>query len=187
MAKQATQRKRQTMSFFALQVMSGREDTFIELFSKARPDQALYNIKKKIRTRRKGKQITHMTCLFPGYVFFQSEGDKPSPETIRALKRTRHFMRILPATDSIKPLCDRDTDIIRHLVSFGREIGSSLVMYDENNRIKVIQGPLMGLEGKIVKVDRRKRRAKIQLEMNDSPITFDLGFDLLEAVKDAPH
>ena len=187
MAKQATQRKRQTMSFFALQVMSGREDTFIELFSKARPDQALYNIKKKIRTRRKGKQITHMTCLFPGYVFFQSEGDKPSPETIRALKRTRHFMRILPATDSIKPLCDRDTEIIRHLVSFGREIGSSLVMYDENNRIKVIQGPLMGLEGKIVKVDRRKRRAKIQLEMNDSPITFDLGFDLLEAVKDAPH
>jgi len=41
----------------------------------------------------------------------------------------------------------------------------------------------MGLEGRIIKVDRRKRRAKIQLEMNDSPISFDLGFDVLEAVK----
>lgn len=174
------------MSFFALQVMSGREDAYIELFSKSRPDQILYNVKKKIRTRKKGKQVMHMTCLFPGYIFFQAEGEKPSAEIVSALKHTRHFMRLLPATDNIKALRERDMEIIRHLISFGREIGPSLVTFDENNRIKVIQGPLMGLEGNIIKVDRRKRRAKIQLEMNDSPITFDLGFDLLEAVKDKP-
>lgn len=172
------------MNFFAFQVMSGREDAYIELFSRIRPDQTVYNIKKKIQARKQGKPISLVSCVFPGYLFFQFPGEKPSPELIASLKRIRNFMRILPATDSIKPLNDRDAEIIHQLLSFGREIGPSLVMFDENNRIKVIRGPLMGLEGRIIKVDRRKRRAKIQLEMSDSPISFDLGFDILEAVKE---
>lgn len=171
------------MNFFALQVMSGREDAYIELFSRIRPDQTVYNIKKKIQTRKQGKSVSLVSPVFPGYLFFQHPDEKPTPELIRALKRVRNFMRVLPATDAIKPLNDRDAQIIGQLLSFGREIGPSLVMFDENNRIKVIRGPLMGLEGRIIKVDRRKRRAKIQLEMNDSPISFDLGFDVLEAVK----
>ena len=95
-------------------------------------------------------------------------------------------MRILPATESIKPLNDRDAEIIRHLLSFGKEIGPSLVTFDENKRIKVIRGPMMGMEGLIIKVDMRKKRAKVRLEMNDSPITFDLGFDILESIKETP-
>jgi transcription termination/antitermination protein NusG len=43
---------------------------------------------------------------------------------------------------------------------------------------------LMGLEGCIIKVNRRKRRAKIRLDMNDSPILFDLGFEILEKLQE---
>jgi len=168
------------MNFFAIQVMSGREEAFIALFQKTLPDQPMYNIKKKMPTRRMGKQVHQISCLFPGYLFFQAPDDKPSPNITSTLRKTRHFMRILPATDNIKPLGDRDAEIIRQLLSFGREIGPSLVMFDENNRIKVIKGPLMGLEGCIVKVNKRKRRAKIRLDMNNSPILFDLGFEVIE-------
>jgi len=42
----------------------------------------------------------------------------------------------------------------------------------------------MGLEGCIVKVNKRKRRAKIRLDMNDSPILFDLSFEILESLKE---
>jgi transcriptional antiterminator NusG len=175
---------RRAMNFFAIQVMSGREDAYVELFSKTRPDQNVHNIKKSIRTRKKGKLINQITCVFPGYLFFQCSGDKPSPELLMTLKRTRNFMRVLPATDNIKPLNDRDTEIIRRLLSFGKEIGPSQVMFDENNRIKVIRGPMMGMEGMIIKVNKRKRRAKIRLDMNDSPISFDLSFEILEAIKE---
>ena len=176
--------ERRFMNFFAIQIMSGREDAYVELFSKSRPDLSLYSIKKKLPSRKKGKPISKVTCVFPGYLFFQAEDEKPSPEVVSALKRTRNFMRILPATESIKPLSDRDAEIIRHLLSFGKEIGPSLVMFDENKRIKVIRGPMMGMEGLIIKVDKRKKRAKVRLEMNDSPITFDLAFEILEAVKE---
>ena len=174
------------MNFFAIQILSGREDAYIALFSKSRPDLSIYSIKKKIRSKKMGKPITKISCVFPGYLFFQTEGEKPSPEIISAIKRTKHFMRILPATDNIKPLGERDAEIIRQLLSFGREIGPSLVMFDENKRIKVIRGPMMGMEGRIIKVDRRKKRAKVRLDMNDSPISFDLGFEILESIKEMP-
>jgi len=179
-------KERRFMNFFAIQIMSGREDAYAELFSKSRPDFSLYSIKKKLPSRKKGKPISKVSCVFPGYLFFQAEGEKPSPGIISALKRTRNFMRILPATDNIKPLNDRDAEIIRHLLSFGKEIGPSLVTFDENKRIKVIRGPMMGMEGLIIKVNMRKKRAKVRLEMNDSPITFDLGFEILESIKETP-
>lgn len=60
---------------------------------------------------------------------------------------------------------------------FGPKIGDSMVHFDENERIVVDEGPLKGLEGSIIKVDRRKQRAKIQLDFHGSTYTLDLGFE----------
>jgi transcription termination/antitermination protein NusG len=171
------------MSYYAIQVMSGREDAFVELFGKTTPDAIVHNIKKKMKSRRRGKPVTLVNPVFPGYIFLQCQEETIPPELIAALKRTKHFTRILPATDHIKALDERDSRIIRQLVSFGKEIGPSLVTFDENNRIKIIEGPLLGMEGRIVRVDRRKRRAKITLELENSPISFDLGFEVLQKLE----
>ncbi|TXT47178.1 MAG: transcriptional antiterminator NusG [Spirochaetes bacterium] len=160
--------------------MTGQEDAYIELYDKTFGGVRLHAIKKTILSRKKGKVARVTSMMFPGYLFFQCDQEYPPSLVVRGLKRTRNFVRILPATNGIKPLSERDSTIIRHLVSYGQTIGTSLVTFDENNRIKVIQGPLAGLEGMIVKVDRRKRRAKVRLDLNNSPITFDLGFEMLE-------
>lgn len=170
------------MRFFAVQVVSGREDSFIELFSKSRPDLIFHNIKKKMKIRRYGKLVHQVSCVFPGYLFFQYPDDKLSPGVVMALKHSKYFVRILPATDKIIPLSERDAEIIRQFVSFGKEIGPSLVTFDEKNRIRVIKGALFGLEGFIVRVDKRKRRVKVKMDLSDSPILFDLGFDILETI-----
>jgi transcriptional antiterminator NusG len=59
--------------------------------------------------------------------------------------------------------------------------GKSKVVFDENSRIVVIEGPLSGLEGKIIKVDKRKGRAKIKLDLYDDSFSIDLAFEVLEA------
>jgi transcriptional antiterminator NusG len=175
------------MNFFAMQIMTGMEDAYVELLSKTNPDIELFVIKKTIRSRKKGKVVTLINRVFPGYVFFQHPDEELPAILIRTLKRTRNFVRILPDTRAIKPLNARDSDLLHHLVSFGQSIGTSLVTFDENNRIKILKGPLMGLEGMIVKVDKRKRRAKIRLDMNDSPIMFDLGFEVLKIAEKGEH
>lgn len=171
------------MNFFAIQVMSGREDEFLQFISKSRPDVPFHHIKKKVMIRKLGKTLPQVSSVFPGYLFFQWDGDEISPALISSIRKTKNYIRFLPASDRIAPLTSQDAEIIRRLLSLGRELGPSLVTFDENNRIKVINGPLMGLEGSIVKVNKRKRRAKVALDMNDSPIFFDLSFEVLEAVK----
>ena len=54
------------------------------------------------------------------------------------------------------------------------------MVFDEHNRIRVISGPLKGLEGQIVKVDRRKGRARVKLELYEDSFMIDFGFDSLE-------
>ncbi len=43
-----------------------------------------------------------------------------------------------------------------------------------------MSGPLKELEGKIVKVDRRKGRAKVKLDMFEHAFLIDFGFEALE-------
>ena len=66
-----------------------------------------------------------------------------------------------------------------HFVRFGEVIGKSTVTFDENSRIQVKDGPLAGLEGRIVKVDRRKQRAKVRLDLYKDSFLVDFGFELL--------
>ncbi|MCX7031488.1 MAG: KOW motif-containing protein, partial [Spirochaetes bacterium] len=57
----------------------------------------------------------------------------------------------------------------------------SVVTFDENRRIRVVSGPLQGLEGSIVKVDRRKGRAKVRLDIYADAFEIDFGFEILES------
>ena len=65
-------------------------------------------------------------------------------------------------------------------MGLGPKIGSSLVRFDENDRIVVIEGPLKGIEGNIIKVDKRKQRAKIRVDFAGTVHTLDLSFEDIE-------
>ena len=51
--------------------------------------------------------------------------------------------------------------------------------FDANQRIVVEKGPMKGLEGQIIKVDKRKKRARVRLDLYDSTFEIDFGFELL--------
>ncbi|NTW37648.1 MAG: hypothetical protein HGB17_16350 [Syntrophobacteraceae bacterium] len=140
-------------------------------------------LKKRLMIRKAGKMVQHASLLFPGYLFFESDSEDISPVVHTQLRRTTGFIRFLPSTANPAPMRQADVELIRRFLSFGKEIGLSLVTFDENDRIKVLQGPMAGLEGHIVKVDKRKRRAKVRLDMYDDIIHFDLGFELLSESK----
>lgn len=173
------------MNFFAVQVISGREAVYKELFSRHRADITIHHIVKSTPSRKGGKPVKIQSSVFPGYLFIQYPDDTLSSELVQAIRKTKYFLRILPSTDNIQSLCSRDSEIIRHFISFGREIGNSRVIFDENRKIRVIDGPLAGYEGNIVKVNRRKRRATIQLDICNSQMTIILGFEILEALETA--
>ena len=98
-------------------------------------------------------------------------------QTVQALKALPDFYHFLKNNTQITPLAGNDLAIIEHFLGLGPKIGASLVKFDENDRIVVVEGPLKGIEGNIIKVDRRKKRAKIQIDFHGSFHTMDLSFE----------
>lgn len=178
-----------TTQFFVIQVMTGDEQQFISLMQRSLIDLKgvdtevrLWWPRRKLKIRRKGKTRSSLAPMFPGYVFLECESI-PS-NVFRAIKRTTGFVRFLKSNTDIRPLASEDLELIRHFLSFGEVVEESKVVFDENNRIVVKEGPLSGLEGRIVKVDRRKGRAKVKLDMYENAFLIDLGFELLERGKE---
>jgi transcription termination/antitermination protein NusG len=96
------------------------------------------------------------------------------------IRSTKYFVRLLPTTGDPKPIQEKDRRILAHFMSFGKVADTSKVVFDENERIVVIEGPLKGLEGSIIKINKRKGRAKVSLDMCESSFLIDLSFEILD-------
>jgi len=134
---------------------------------------------RKLWIRRKGVRRQEESPIFPGYLFLESE--ELTPELYRALKTEVVKMRFLRISENFAVLSEADLELLRSFLRFGEIIGPSLVKFDENQKIKVIKGALSGLEGKIIKVDRRKGRARVLVNFQNQTFQIDLGFETLEA------
>jgi transcriptional antiterminator NusG len=171
------------MNYYALQVKTGSEEIFIKLFCQnleARSDSSarLLFLRRNMPIKKAGIVKQKLEPVFPGYVFLESE-TLPDP-VFWGLRTTPGFFRFLPETKAPKPLEGRDLATLRHFMAFGNVAERSKVVFDSNDRIHVKDGPLKGLEGRIVKVDKRKGRAKVKLDMYDESFLIDLAFEILD-------
>lgn len=169
------------MSFYALQIWTGSEARFLALAEQKvqGANARLLWPRRSLRIRRLGAWHESLAPIFPSYVFLQA--DFFDPALYAGLKRVPGFVRFLPSNEKIAPLERRDQDLLSHFLSFGEIVKKSVAYFDENKSIRIVSGPLKGLEGKIVRVDRRKGRAKVRLAMYDNSFEVDFGFDSLEA------
>jgi transcriptional antiterminator NusG len=174
------------MKYYALQVRTNGEDKFIKQFQIQNPEIGipLFFPQRVLNTRRKGKTTSTKVGIFPSYIFLELSSDDNVHSYIPAFKKTEGFFRFLLSNANVKPLRNSDLEIVLHFI---KRVGSiaekSKVYFDENDRIIVMEGALFGLEGKIVKVDRRKGRAKIKLDLYDDTFCIDLAFEVIEKAK----
>lgn len=167
------------MSFYVVSVQPQKEDAFLAIARKRISDDRarFYFPRRRLTIRRKGKREESLAPVFPGYIFVEAE--EIGSELFTTVKRLPGFYRFLEGNDRIRALSGDDLELISHFVRFGEVIGKSVVTFDENARIQVKEGPLAGLEGRIVKVDRRKQRAKVRLDLYKESFLVDFGFELL--------
>jgi transcriptional antiterminator NusG len=170
------------MNYYALQVKTGGEEKFMRLFRAQNPEITLplYFPQRSLDIRRGGKIIPSRLAIFPGYIFLELNEDDTILNYQWAFRRTKGFYRFLRSNDDIAPLQNRDLELVLHFIkNVGPLVGKSKVYFDENSRIVVISGPLSGLEGRIVKADKRKGRAKIKLDLYGDSFYIDLAFEVL--------
>jgi transcription termination/antitermination protein NusG len=175
------------MNYYVVQVKTGGEEKFmksarIELGRIDEQESAqLIWPRRKLKIRRKGKTKDELAPIFPGYVFVEAEAI--GGEVYWSLRRSIGFYRFLKNNRNIQPLAGQDRELLVHFLHLGEVVEKSRVYFDENNRIRVSHGALKGLEGYIVKVDKRKRRAKVRLSLYDDSFLIDFGFELMESME----
>jgi transcriptional antiterminator NusG len=171
------------MKYYAVQVKTRGEEKYIKLFRALHPDCGvhIYFPKRRLPVRRRGKMVQTTPAVFPGYIFLEIGETESIYHYHWLFRRTDGFFRFLKSNQNIKPLAGRDLETVMHFITkTGPLAGISRVYFNENSRIVVIDGPLSGLEGSIIKVDKRKGRAKVKLDLYDDSFSIDLGFEVIE-------
>lgn len=177
------------MKYYVLQVITGEEKKYIGLakvnFKLDLPGVDIENNllwpRRKLTIRKNGLKKESLAPIFPGYLFFKAE--ELTSEIHWILRRTAGFVRFLKSNQNIEPIMGTDKELLLHFLHFGEIVEKSNVWFDENSKIRVLNGPMKGLEGRIIKVDRRKKRAKISLSLYKESFTIDFGFEILERIE----
>ena len=175
------------MNYYALQVKTRGEEKYMRLFRAQHPEITLplYFPQRSLDIRRKGKIVPSKLAVFPGYVFLEIPDEEDILNFHWAFRRTDGFYRFLKSNQNIAPLQNRDLELVLHFIKrVGPLAGKSKVYFDENARIVVVSGPMSGLEGRIVKADKRKGRAKIKLDLYGDSFCIDLAFEVLVQARD---
>jgi len=174
------------MNYYALQIKTRGEEKYMRLFKAQHPEinLPLFFPQRSLDIRRGGKIVPAKLAIFPGYVFLELPEEENILNYHWAFRRTEGFYRFLRSNRDIAPLQNRDLELVLHFIkNVGPLAGKSKVYFDENSRIVVISGPLSGLEGRIVKADKRKGRAKIKLDLYGDSFCIDLAFEVMEQVR----
>jgi len=163
-----------------VQVASGKEHLFIRQCIKENiltADELMFP-ERELFIRRKGKRIKECKALFGGYVFLLTENF--TDKLIGQIKKLPGFIHFLFTNRDIRTLPSAESQLLLSLVRKRSIIGISKVTFDEGGKIKVLSGPMKDHEGLIVKVDKRKGRAKVRLSLYEKSFLIDFGFEALE-------
>lgn len=114
----------------------------------------------------------------PGYLFFVS--DHPQ-ELQKLLKRIPEFAKTLGDDDGAIPLYQEEVEFLQRYtgeerilkMSEGYLVGSELVVTD---------GPLKDYQGKVMKIDRHKRTAVLELEFLGRKTKVTVGLEVVRKV-----
>jgi transcription antitermination factor NusG len=129
---------------------------------------------KQIPEKRQGFWQYKEQALLPGYVFLYTAADPLPP--LRTM--VNNLYRVLSYETGVKELSGQDELYAQWIYRHHGQIEPSAVLV-EGGKIRVISGPLLDFEGKIIKLDKHKRRAWVSFEFDGQGRTICIGAESL--------
>ncbi len=174
--------------WYALQCMSGKEDSLCRLLEQVMGKGSVFFPKRELSIRRGGENFHEIKALFPGYLFFCSAGKMVYSEALELTRKLNQYgsqnilYKILGlsagsdkhGSDTVTPVSAGEMAQIRELAG-ENDIVSFSSYVKEGQKVRIINGPLKGMDALIVKVNARKRRIRVALDLFGREHTVDLG------------
>ena len=170
--------------YYVIQVKTGKEQTAIEDILKNKPDEESFDVfapfRKAIR-KFHGVEKEVIERCFPGYVFVETDNVQ---QLFKQLYFTPGFTRLLGReadTENFVPLDKDESRMVDILYSRNnnRITEISNIEVREGEMIRVLDGPLAGLETQIKKVDLHKRTVTVEYMMCGRLVTSNVGINIV--------
>ena len=169
------------MEYYCLLVKTGEEEKFkgtaLEKLSLTDFTVDFYFFQRSLKTNQ-GKVFENP--LFPGYIFFSTE--QLVPELMMILKKVKGFIRFLIDNTNPIKIVGRQLEELRIFIRNGEHWGISKVEFLPGKNVRAISGPLVGLEGKIYKVNKKRGRVTIMTSLSPDGRKIDLAFESVQLV-----
>jgi transcriptional antiterminator NusG len=131
-----------------------------------------------VRGRRDSRSHITRVPVFPGYLFVRHAMDKTS--YVEILK-ARGVVRILEGGWSrLTPIPAGEVDDIRRLVLSGVPLFSH-AYFNQGDRVRVVEGPLVGLEGLFVREQPNKGRLVLSINQLQASVAVEVDSASVEA------
>lgn len=179
--------------WYVIQVRTGQEQAMAQLIQRASSgaeaagEQQLLEecFTPLFETRRKyqGEWQPVTKQLLPGYLVAVTS----SPEALAAkLRAMPEFTRMLSVGESFVPLNEAERGWIDEFTSRGQRVVPMSMAVKTGDALVVTFGPLKGREGMIVRVNRHKCLATVELSIGGKRVSTTVGLGVLSGQAEQP-
>ncbi len=181
--------------WYAIETGSGREEYVRRQISQAMRDQSydacrvLYSAQKK---RYQGQWHDKKERFLPGYLFWVTKDEEVWNADFRMIRiddilkifggyhcREGNLQDILERECTICPVKREEEEVLVRLTRGKSEIGMSYGVI-RNGELQICDGVLMGLESRVRKIDRHKRKGFITISLHGRETMADIGLEITE-------
>jgi transcription antitermination factor NusG len=125
---------------------------------------------------RKSEGTSVQRPMFPGYLFLRHEMEKHA--YVEVLK-ARGVVRILEGGwNRLTPIDDEEMRAIERVIDSGVPV-SSLPYFHQGDRVRVVEGPLAGLEGLFVRDKPNRGRLVVSVRLLQTSVAVEVDCDFV--------
>lgn len=178
------------MNYYVLQVAPREEEKTEQHIRKVLSDdwyEECFHPTRLIRKKFHGKWVDVREKLLPGYVFITTEN---AQDLYLQLKKIPLLTKMLGKdAEHFAKLSAQEEEWLDRLFCPGageagpcgrNEVGLSQIDVQEGNRIRIISGPLVDMEGMIKRINLHKRIAEVEVPFMNGSTVIHLGVEMVE-------
>lgn len=161
-------------NWYSLFVKTGVENNILDKLANLKIDTLQYHVpKRELKIRQGGSYHIEIKTMFPGYILVHGQLTIDSYSRIKQINDVYTWIHDENGPLQISP---KEIIILESLLDRQDVIRMSKVFY-MGDKIIIMDGPLIGKEGIIRRVDKRNGRAKIALSMFGDERLIDISVD----------
>lgn len=126
---------------------------------------------------RGGKKKTSTRRFYPGYVLVEMEMDEQSWYVVRNTPKVTGFVG---SGNKPTPLTDAEVDAIMGQISGAKSKPKPKVLFERNERVKVIDGPFTNFSGLVEEVNLERGKLKVMVSIFGRQTPVELEFVQVE-------